>query len=68
MKNEEKRNKRLVTLRDKDPKEWSFTALGKKFGIHKVTAFEIYHREKSRSREEKRNKTIKRKYPNLYLN
>lgn len=45
----EKRNSRLLRLRDGNPKRWTFEALGEKFKIKGSTAFEIYHREKARN-------------------
>lgn len=42
------RNRELVRKRDKDPKYWSFGRLGDFYGIRKVTAYQIYKREKQR--------------------
>lgn len=42
----EKRNKEILSLRDK--KNWSFEKIGNEFNISKQTAHEIYHREKER--------------------
>lgn len=52
MSNEKKsdRNRELVRKRDRNPKRWSFAALGAFYGIRPETAFEIYHREKARAR------------------
>lgn len=60
----EQRNKALIARRDSDPKRWTFEALGKKYGIKPSTAFEIYHREKTRAGEHTRvSPFIARKYP-----
>lgn len=50
MNNEKKaeRNIELMQKRDRNPKRWSFSELGKFYGIKTSTAFEIYHREKAR--------------------
>lgn len=64
MRNKQDRNEKLVELRDKDPKTYSFSKLGEIFRIKKETAYEIYHREKARTNG-KPNKYIARKYPAL---
>lgn len=40
------RNKRLVELRDKDPKKYSFSKLAEIFNISRVWAYAVYMREK----------------------
>lgn len=40
------RNKLLIEKRDSDPKKYSFGALGEIFSVSKITAFQIYNREK----------------------
>lgn len=40
------RNKKLVQLRDKDPKKYSFSKLAELFNISRVWAYAIYMREK----------------------
>lgn len=40
------RNKRLVALRDKDPKKYSFSKLAEIFNISRVWAYAVYMREK----------------------
>jgi hypothetical protein len=54
------RNLELFGLRDKDPQTWTFKALGEKFGVSDVRAYQIYTREERRAyqiyeREERRN-------------
>ena len=67
----EKRNNELVRLRDRDPRKWTFDALGEKYGIAPATAFEIYHREKARMASKKTKvpvpSFIAKKYPALVL-
>lgn len=43
------RNKELIRRREKDPERWSFAALGEFYGIGKITAYDIYRREKQRA-------------------
>lgn len=38
------RNKKLVEMRNKNPKKWSFFELGRFFHINKVTAYQVYQR------------------------
>jgi len=60
------RNKQLVELRDKDPKQNSFRELARIFRINTSTAFEIYHREKAKkSKRAKRPQYLLKKYPKL---
>lgn len=40
------RNRDLVEKRLANPSQWSFSALGKHFNIHKTTAEEIFKRDK----------------------
>lgn len=40
------RNKKLVKLRDKNPKKYSYGVLGEFFNISKIRAREIYLQEK----------------------
>jgi len=61
MENKEIRNKNILALRERGQ---SFAAIAKKYRVNKVTIFEIYHREKARMGATK-NKTIRRKYPNI---
>lgn len=39
------RNKRIVKLRLKDPKKWSYGNLAKEFNISKITAYTVVQRE-----------------------
>ncbi len=38
------RNKKLVKLRNQDPKKWTFEALAREFNIKKPTAYQVFQR------------------------
>lgn len=40
-----KRNEKLITMRVKNPKDWSFEKLARYFKINRVTAYQIYKRD-----------------------
>lgn len=40
------RNKNIYKLRKSNPEKWTFEALGQEFNISRVTAYQIYKREK----------------------
>lgn len=45
------RNKKIVELRDSNPKAYSFKKLGEIFNISKEWAYAVYLREKERAKE-----------------
>lgn len=44
------RNAQIVSLRDSNPKKYSFGVIGDIFKIKKETAFEIYQRETAKNK------------------
>ena len=47
----EERNKELVLKRLRDPKRWTFRALGSFFNLSEASTHEIFHRDKEKYRK-----------------